>query len=341
MAAITNQILKMAGADLLRDLDLSDDELLYLLDLAADVKRSPRDYAGALAGKHRPAVRKTVPAHAPHLRTRRTPTGRRFRLLPKAPSAAASPSKTSRATSTAGSTPSWPASSCKPPSTTSRAGPPSPSSTRSATCTTPARRWPTCSPSGSSSAASRASKLAFVGDGNNVAHSLMLTATRLGVEFAIATPSGFEPNPEIVAQAEGLAATAGCGVLVTNDPCEALAGAHAVYTDVWTSMGQESEAGRRRNAFAALPGERGAVRARAPGRRLHALPPRATRRGGHRRRHRVPALGGLRPGRKPPARAKGAAPDDVRIETPNICKNRRKWPSPIRAGWIPLSSFRG
>ncbi|OPZ02375.1 MAG: Ornithine carbamoyltransferase [Alphaproteobacteria bacterium ADurb.BinA305] len=92
-------------------------------------------------------------------------------------------------------------------------------------------------------------KIAFVGDGNNVAHSLMLTATRLGADFAIATPSGFGPHPEIAAQAEGLAATAGCSMLVTHDPAEALAGAHAVYTDVWTSMGQESEAGRRRKAF--------------------------------------------------------------------------------------------
>ena len=93
-------------------------------------------------------------------------------------------------------------------------------------------------------------KLAFCGDGNNVAHSLMLTCARLGIDFAIATPPGYEPNPEIVAQADGLAAVSGSTLLVTNDPAEAVDGAHAVYTDVWTSMGQETEAAQRRAAFA-------------------------------------------------------------------------------------------
>jgi ornithine carbamoyltransferase len=92
-------------------------------------------------------------------------------------------------------------------------------------------------------------KLAFVGDGNNVAHSLMLTATRLGVDVAVATPKGYAPRPEIVANAEGLAAVSGSMLALTNDPYEAVEGAHAVYTDVWASMGQESEAARRRKAF--------------------------------------------------------------------------------------------
>src|SRR5580700_12301156 len=65
-------------------------------------------------------------------------------------------------------------------------------------------------------------KLAFIGDGNNVAHSLMLTAGRLGMDFAIATPHGYEPNPEIVAQAEGLAAVSGSTLLLTGDPAEAV-----------------------------------------------------------------------------------------------------------------------
>ena len=93
-------------------------------------------------------------------------------------------------------------------------------------------------------------KLAFCGDGNNVAHSLMLTCARLGIDFAIATPHGYEPNPEIVAQADGLAAVSGSTLLLTDNPAEAVDGAHAVYTDVWTSMGQEKEAARRRKAFA-------------------------------------------------------------------------------------------
>ncbi len=93
-------------------------------------------------------------------------------------------------------------------------------------------------------------KLAFCGDGNKVAHSLMLTAARLGIDFAIATPPGYQPNPEIVTHAAGLAAVSGSTLQLTTDPAEAVDGAHAVYTDVWASMGQESEAATRREAFA-------------------------------------------------------------------------------------------
>jgi ornithine carbamoyltransferase len=89
-------------------------------------------------------------------------------------------------------------------------------------------------------------KLAFVGDGNNVAHSLMLTAGRLGVHVAVASPKGYQPDAEVVAKACTLGR-----VTITDDPPEALAGANAVYTDVWASMGQEDEAGKRAAAFAA------------------------------------------------------------------------------------------
>ena len=95
----------------------------------------------------------------------------------------------------------------------------------------------------------RGLKLAFVGDGNNVAHSLMLTATRLGVDFALATPPSFGPNPDVVAQASNLAAASGANLTVTQSCTEAVTGAQAVYTDVWTSMGHEAEAERRRQAF--------------------------------------------------------------------------------------------
>jgi ornithine carbamoyltransferase len=88
-------------------------------------------------------------------------------------------------------------------------------------------------------------KLAFVGDGNNVANSLMLTAGRLGVDVAVATPAGYQPDAGIVAQAAEMGS-----ITVTEDPAEALAGADAVYTDVWTSMGQEAESAERRRAFA-------------------------------------------------------------------------------------------
>jgi ornithine carbamoyltransferase len=91
--------------------------------------------------------------------------------------------------------------------------------------------------------------LAFVGDGNNVAHSLMLSAVRLGVNFSLATPPGYEANPEIVKQAEALAAVSGARLRITTDPEEAVAGASAVYTDVWTSMGHEEEAEERQAVF--------------------------------------------------------------------------------------------
>jgi len=87
-------------------------------------------------------------------------------------------------------------------------------------------------------------KIAFVGDGNNVAHSLMLTAGRLGVHVAVATPDGYAPNLEIAAEAAKLGR-----ITITRDPAEALAGAHAVYTDVWASMGQETEAAERARIF--------------------------------------------------------------------------------------------
>lgn len=84
-------------------------------------------------------------------------------------------------------------------------------------------------------------KLAFVGDGNNVAHSLMLICTKLGMDFAIACPVGFEPDPAITKAAMGFAEESGAHILVTHDPREAAKGADAMYTDVWASMGQESQ----------------------------------------------------------------------------------------------------
>lgn len=92
-------------------------------------------------------------------------------------------------------------------------------------------------------------KLAFVGDGNNVAHSLMLCCGRLGVNFTIACPLGYEPVASIVEQARAFGAGTGAAIAVTHDPSEAVAGADAVYTDVWASMGQESEAAERLRIF--------------------------------------------------------------------------------------------
>jgi ornithine carbamoyltransferase len=93
-------------------------------------------------------------------------------------------------------------------------------------------------------------KLAFVGDGNNVAHSLLLSALRMGMNFSIATPNGYGADAEIVAQAEALAAVSGAQLAISNDPSEAVSGAQAVYTDVWASMGHEHEQDERLADFA-------------------------------------------------------------------------------------------
>jgi ornithine carbamoyltransferase len=92
-------------------------------------------------------------------------------------------------------------------------------------------------------------KIAYVGDGNNVAHSLMLMAAKWGTRFAIATPPGYEPAARLAQRAEELAAKSGGGMLITHNPIEAVRDADAVYTDTWTSMGQEAEAEVRRTVF--------------------------------------------------------------------------------------------
>ncbi len=93
-------------------------------------------------------------------------------------------------------------------------------------------------------------RLAYVGDGNNVAHSLMLAAASLGASISIGTPAGYEPDAAVTEAAQKLARASGARVQVINDPVEAVAGADAVYTDVWTSMGQEDEAAARQKLFA-------------------------------------------------------------------------------------------
>jgi ornithine carbamoyltransferase len=92
--------------------------------------------------------------------------------------------------------------------------------------------------------------LAFVGDGNNVYHSLALLGTSLGMEVRLAHPPGYEPNPAIVERARELAAAGGGRLVFTTEPADAVRGAAVVYTDAWTSMGQEAEAEERRDAFA-------------------------------------------------------------------------------------------
>jgi len=93
-------------------------------------------------------------------------------------------------------------------------------------------------------------KLAYVGDGNNVCHSLMLAAARGGTRMAVATPAGYEPNPDVVSLAREDGRDTGFTLTLTNSAEEAVSGADAVYTDVWASMGQEAEKEKRAKIFA-------------------------------------------------------------------------------------------
>jgi ornithine carbamoyltransferase len=92
--------------------------------------------------------------------------------------------------------------------------------------------------------------LSYVGDGNNVAHSLMLCGALLGVNVRIGCPVGFEPDSAVLEQSRTLAAASGATVAVLHEPVAAVRGAHALYTDVWASMGQEEEKAERQRAFA-------------------------------------------------------------------------------------------
>lgn len=91
--------------------------------------------------------------------------------------------------------------------------------------------------------------LAFIGDGNNVAHSLLLAASLTGMNFRIASPPGYRVQEKILHLAQGYALASGAEILCAEEPRLAVSGADVVYTDVWTSMGQEAEADQRRQAF--------------------------------------------------------------------------------------------
>jgi ornithine carbamoyltransferase len=93
-------------------------------------------------------------------------------------------------------------------------------------------------------------RVAFVGDGDNVVHSLIQAAALAGFELRVATPAGYEPSPEIVAAARTLAKRTGGEIILGNDPREAVFGVDAIYSDVWTSMGHEAEKEARLTAFA-------------------------------------------------------------------------------------------
>jgi len=92
--------------------------------------------------------------------------------------------------------------------------------------------------------------VAYVGDGNNVAHSLLLTAASLGSSIAVATPHGYAPDPEIVNAARRIGKQTGAIIEITENATAAATGANAIYTDVWASMGQEDQAAERKRIFA-------------------------------------------------------------------------------------------
>jgi ornithine carbamoyltransferase len=269
------EIARLAAPDLAHDLDLSGDELVSLLELAGEVKRNPSTFADALRGKSIALV-----FEKPSLRTRLT-----FELGMKqlggnavacdGPVAAREPLRDvarnlDRWTSgivartflqaTIDQLAHW--SSVPVINALSDLYHPCQALADVQTLKERFGGW-------------RGLKLAFVGDGNNVAHSLMLTATRLGTDVTVAVPDGYGPAANIVSQAEGLAAVAGTTLTVTNDPFSAVEGAHAVYTDVWASMGQETEAEKRRNAFARFQvNETLFARARPDAVFMHCLPAR-------------------------------------------------------------------
>ena len=92
-------------------------------------------------------------------------------------------------------------------------------------------------------------KLAYLGDGNNVAHSLLKAGAMAGMHVAVGTPAGYEPIPQVVQAAEQIAGGTGGTIMCTSDPLEAAKDADVVYTDVWASMGQEGEAATRTMLF--------------------------------------------------------------------------------------------
>ena len=246
-----NQITKAAATDFLTDLDITDDELLYLLDLAAEVKESPAAYSHSLEGKNLGML-----FEKPSLRTKLT-----FELAMKqmgggtvfleGPIGVREPLKDVARNldrwvnglvarvflqSTVEGLAQW----ARVPVINALSDLYHPCQAL-ADVQTIREHFGVSLLSGL--------KLTFIGDGNNVAQSLMLTGLRLGMDFALGCPEGYLPDPEIVTQAEGLAAVTGARLLITHDTAAAVAGAHAVYTDVWASMGQEQEAVERKRAF--------------------------------------------------------------------------------------------
>jgi ornithine carbamoyltransferase len=246
---VPDQITRVSALDLTRDLDLLDDEVAKLLDFTHEIKQTPSRYGQALAGKSI-----AVLFEKPSLRTRLTfelaiqqlggsavggdgPIGAREPLKDVARNldrwVNAIVARTFRQ-DTIEELARW-----------SAVPVINALSDRFHPCQALADVFTLSERFGEL----RGLRLAFVGDGNNVANSLMLTALRMGINFSIATPRGYQPHPDVVASARSVAAVSGAALIIGNDPESAVAGANVVYTDVWASMGQESEAEQRRRDF--------------------------------------------------------------------------------------------
>ncbi len=107
-------------------------------------------------------------------------------------------------------------------------------------------------------------KVAYIGDGNNVCHSWLYGTARMGIEFVAACPRGYEPHPDILAFARREAEASGRRIVLLHDPGEAAKGADVLYTDVWTSMGQEAESAKRRRDFQGFQVDTSLVRLAKP-----------------------------------------------------------------------------
>ena len=119
----------------------------------------------------------------------------------------------------------------------------------------------------------RGRRLAWIGDGNNVLHSLLLGAAAVGLDLVAATPEAYAPRPEIVTAARALARASGAALELVHDPAAAARGADALYTDVWVSMGDEAEAAQRQTAFRGFQINTRLLQTAAPGAFvLHDLP---------------------------------------------------------------------
>ena len=241
---------KIAHTDFTRDLDLTGDELVALLDLAMDVKRAPALYRACLSGKSIALL-----FEKPSLRTRMTfelaiqQLGG-FSILNDGPIGSREPLK-----DVARNLDRW-VSGIVARTFLQKTVDDLAKYAKVPVVNALSEMWHPCQALADMQTlrehfgSLRGLKLAFVGDGNNVAQSLMLCAARLGMDFALANPPGYDANAAVMDLARALALKTGGKFTQTNDPAEAVRGAQAVYTDVWASMGAENEAAERRTAFA-------------------------------------------------------------------------------------------